>query len=259
MLIDEDLQIAPRTTEPYLKIIPVIDVRGGTVIHAKEGKRERYEPLRSRLCPTNKPLDVMLCLYRLGFKEIYLADLDGLSSGRPNLALISNICRSVGADLMLDAGASSCEDIARLVDCGCRKVVIGTETLSSLDVLEQAINKFGAEKIVCSIDLMKRLLIARSPDIQRMGPLNLLHAIEDIGIREVIALSLDRVGTRLGPDIPLIEAMALRSGASIYAGGGIRDMGDLLSLARAGAKGALIATALHTGAIMPEQLQSFLS
>jgi uncharacterized protein related to proFAR isomerase len=63
-------------------------------------------------------------------------------------------------------------------------------------------------------------------------------------------LDLARVGTGMGPDVALIaELHAAFPGLELLAGGGVRDDGDLRALAGAGAAGALVATALHRGAI----------
>jgi uncharacterized protein related to proFAR isomerase len=68
------------------------------------------------------------------------------------------------------------------------------------------------------------------------------------GLREVIVLDLARVGSGAGPDVAAIaEIHAAFPGLQLLAGGGVRDAADLRALARAGAAGALVATALHRG------------
>jgi uncharacterized protein related to proFAR isomerase len=47
----------------------------------------------------------------------------------------------------------------------------------------------------------------------------------------------------------VVESASALPGAAIYAGGGVRDDGDLRTLESAGAAGALVATALHEGRI----------
>src|SRR6478672_11227434 len=74
----------------------------------------------------------------------------------------------------------------------------------------------------------------------------------------IIAMSLDRVGTGHGPDVARLRDVVDQAGArSVYASGGMRDIGDLEAAAEAGAGGALIATALHRGAVGQKEIAAF--
>jgi hypothetical protein len=70
-------------------------------------------------------------------------------------------------------------------------------------------------------------------------------------------LDLARVGSGAGPDIALVGELCARfPELELLAGGGVRDVADLRALAEAGAAGALVATALHGGAIGPDELRA---
>jgi len=59
-------------------------------------------------------------------------------------------------------------------------------------------------------------------------------------------MMLARVGILHGPDIDQLSALMLRAPhKKLYAAGGVRSAHDLARLARAGAYGALLASALH--------------
>ena len=76
------------------------------------------------------------------------------------------------------------------------------------------------------------------------------------GLREAIVLDLARVGSGAGPDVALIaEIHAAFPDLELLAGGGVRDAEDLRALADAGAAGALVATALHSGVIGQRELR----
>ena len=47
-----------------MQVIPVIDLSGGRVVHARRGQRELYQPLRSNLCVGSEPLAVVEGLMR---------------------------------------------------------------------------------------------------------------------------------------------------------------------------------------------------
>lgn len=90
-----------------MKVIPVIDVLGGKVVHAVRGRRKEYQPLRSRLCSSTSPLDVAAAFRKLGFSTLYVADLDAILGGKANLPVLRDIADKNGLELMVDAGVDS--------------------------------------------------------------------------------------------------------------------------------------------------------
>jgi uncharacterized protein related to proFAR isomerase len=68
-------------------------------------------------------------------------------------------------------------------------------------------------------------------------------------------LDLARVGSGAGPDVAPIAAIhGAFPDLELLAGGGVHDVEDLRALDAAGAAGALVATALHSGVIGPREL-----
>ncbi|HKI13991.1 MAG TPA: HisA/HisF-related TIM barrel protein, partial [Roseiarcus sp.] len=75
--------------------------------------------------------------------------------------------------------------------------------------------------------------------------------------RQIIVMSLARVGAGVGPDLARLAAIrAIAGGREIYAAGGVRDAADLRALNAAGVAGALIATALHERRIVRADLEA---
>ena len=94
------------------------------------------------------------------------------------------------------------------------------------------------------------VLLSPDPELARLGAVDALARLGHSGVREAIVLDLARVGSGAGPDVELIaEIHAAFGDLELLAGGGVRDVADLRALAEAGAAGALVATALHSGAI----------
>ncbi len=72
-------------------------------------------------------------------------------------------------------------------------------------------------------------------------------------------MNLAHVGTAQGPDIGgLTSIVAKAEGRAVFAAGGVRDARDLAAIEGAGASGALVATALHTGAITQKEIAALL-
>ncbi|HKM59743.1 MAG TPA: HisA/HisF-related TIM barrel protein, partial [Candidatus Bathyarchaeia archaeon] len=64
-----------------MKVIPVIDILNGIVVHAVRGKRREYQPLQSSICNSIEPLEIAKTFKTLGFSELYIADLDAITGG----------------------------------------------------------------------------------------------------------------------------------------------------------------------------------
>ena len=67
-----------------MRLIPVIDLKGGLVVHAVRGDRRRYAPLESRLVDGPQPDRVARAFWQRGLREIYVADLDALGGAEPD-------------------------------------------------------------------------------------------------------------------------------------------------------------------------------
>jgi phosphoribosylformimino-5-aminoimidazole carboxamide ribotide isomerase len=120
--------------EPSFEVIPVIDLMGGQVVHARRGDRAHYRPIRSSLCRSARIEDVvcgLLALHR--FRHLYVADLDALLGGAPQLAAIDRARRAAGAlELWIDAGIRRREDLAPIESRG--TPVLASETLTGADL-----------------------------------------------------------------------------------------------------------------------------
>ncbi len=101
-----------------------------------------------------------------------------------------------------------------------------------------------------SVDLRDGVLISPRPQLAGRGPEAAAAVARELCVRELLVIDLARVGSRAGPPLEAVATLsAALPGVDVYAGGGVRDDRDLEALARAGAAGALVATALHESAI----------
>jgi phosphoribosylformimino-5-aminoimidazole carboxamide ribotide isomerase len=238
-----------------LKVIPVIDVLNGVVVHAVRGKRREYKPLHSMLCNSIEPLEVAENFHRLGFSELYLADLDAIINGVVNLEFLKRIAALTGLKLMVDAGVTDIKQVRELLDYGVSRVVIGTETLDNKNFLGKSIRLFGNIRIIVSLDLKGDTLIAKPEFDGSREPTCLIRELKAIGVRSVIVLDLTRVGSDEGVSIDFLKQLLREAPIDVYVGGGVRDINDLLKLKELGVSGTLVATALHTGKISINELK----
>lgn len=238
-----------------MKVIPVIDVLNGIVVHAVRGIRKEYQPLQSVLTKSVKPLEVTLTFRNIGFTDLYVADLDAIIDCSTNFNILKNISDESDIELMVDAGVTSIERAQKMLDSGVSKLIIGTETLQKKSFVSDSIRLFGSERVVVSLDLKGNKILVKLGFDGCNDPFCLLKQFKAMGVSRVIVLDLLRVGSGEGVSVDFLKKVIAEVDIDVYVGGGVRDINDLVELKNLGVSGALVATALHTGKISIDQLK----
>jgi phosphoribosylformimino-5-aminoimidazole carboxamide ribotide isomerase len=238
-----------------VKIIPVVDILGGIAVHAIRGRRKEYQPLKSILSASTDPMDIAAAIKSFGFGELYVADLDAITGGHPNFSLFKRVADETGLELMVDAGVTSLKAAEEVLDNDVSKVIIGTETLPRPSFVAEAVELFGTERLIISLDLMGEHVLSGSKIGTLAEPIALLHEFQDMGISQIIVLDLTKVGSREGVNLTFIREVLRNVKAKVFIGGGVRDVKDLMALKEIGVFGVLVATALHSGKISAEGLK----
>ena len=217
-----------------MKIIPVIDLKDGVVVHARLGVREHYLPINTSLCQSPdiyQVIEAFLGVY--DFDTFYIADLNAITGQGGHERLIAEVLATF-------------PQIMFWIDSGYQRVkklphnylpVLGSECYSDDSALElKAFNK----RFILSLDYSTSgTLGAKS-----------LFSEQDLWPDTVIVMTLGRVGSQLGPDLDKLKAFCSRyPHKQFVAAGGIRNTDDLQALKQLGIQQALVASALHSGMI----------
>jgi HisA/HisF family protein len=220
-----------------MEIIPVIDLKGGTVVRARMGQRDQYRPIETPLSSSSDPEDVVRGLLSIySFQTLYVADLDAIAGIGDNQDVIDRLSETFPRlRLWVDNGIGELSRAFDWLSHGSSRLVLGSETQTSAAPVRELARD---PRVVLSLDF-------RGDEF--LGPAEIL-ADASCWPAHVIVMTLARVGSGTGPD--LVRLSAIRAAAPsrrIYAAGGIRNRADLAALARAGTAGALVATCLHDG------------
>src|SRR5262249_38306131 len=132
-----------------LQLIPVLDLKGGQVVRARMGERQHYRPIVTPLAATSDPVDVLrglLAIHR--FPIVYTADLDAIERRGDNRPALMRLEAQARVRLWVDSGVAGRNAINEWLDRGVGDVVIGSETLGEVSVLEQL---GAAERIILSL------------------------------------------------------------------------------------------------------------
>lgn len=238
-----------------MRVLGVLDVMHGDVVRGIGGQRSEYRPLQSQLVDSSRPIDVAEAFRtRVGLTELYLADLDAIAGAPPAVDLYRSL-HAAGFRLWVDAGLRTWRDAASLAGVGVAKVVAGLETLAGPKELESLCREYGSGAIAFSLDLRAGDPLGATADWGG-DPQQIASTAADCGAASIILLDLTRVGMGegTGTEELLQRVRASRPHVDWLVGGGVRNALDLRRLKALGARGVLLASALHDGRIGRDDL-----
>lgn len=232
-------------------IIPVLDIKDGLVVRARKGQRDSYRPIETPLSPSAEIGDVATGLQGIfPFPAYYVADLDKIEGrkagvGADSLSYLSPL--RAHSSVWLDAGFCEASDLEAVLALNGVVPVLGSESQCDTMLL-RAFHRHP--QLALSLDF-------RGDEF--LGP----SAILDDAVlwpSRVIVMTLARIGAGDGPDFSRLKAVKERAGPrAVIAAGGIRNARDLERLEKMGVAGALVATALHDGALSSEIVAGFMA
>jgi len=240
-----------------MRVLPVLDLLEGKVVRGVAGRRDQYRPVQSLLADGSDPDTIAEAIRsRFGLREFYVADLDAILHRRPNLSIMRSL-NAAGFCLLADAGIERCDDAAAIFETGVKQIVAGLETLAGPRELARLVERWGPDRIVFSLDLRDgQPLGDRSAWAQE--PFEIARQAIAAGSTQLIVLDIARVGTAGGiPTLPLCRQIRQTfPQTTLITGGGVRTIDDLADLVPSGIDAVLIASALHNGAIRPDDLRA---
>jgi phosphoribosylformimino-5-aminoimidazole carboxamide ribotide isomerase len=219
-------------------VVPVIDLMGGAVVHARRGERGAYAPIVTPLAASAEPGAVVEGLLAVApFANLYIADVDALEGRSGHEAVVAVLVRRFPeVRFWVDKGVREAAAVDAAIAQGV-DVVIGSETQTGVDLVMRYRDD---PRVALSLDFRGDAFV---------GPAALLEEPQ-FWPQRVIAMTLARVGSGHGPDVERLHGIKVRAGERrVFAAGGVRGPDDLRALAAAGIAGALVATAIHEGAI----------
>lgn len=233
-----------------MRVLPVLDLLGGQVVHAVAGKRSCYRPIESALAAGSDPLVLAAAIAgHTGLMEFYVADLDGLLSSPPDLATLHRLS-AAGFVLHVDAGVRTVDEFRSLMAHGASRAIIALENSPGPEPLVAFVEAVPAAQLMFSLDLRYGESLTPAGSAWRgLDALSVADRVIEMGISALVVLDLARVGVSDGlATLSLCRELRRRHPSlELWTGGGVRDDRDLQAAAAAGVDGLLVSTALHQG------------
>jgi phosphoribosylformimino-5-aminoimidazole carboxamide ribotide isomerase len=227
-----------------MEVIPAVDIKGGKCVRLYQG-----DYLKETVF-SEDPVDVAMSWKAQGARRLHVIDLDGAAGGElRNIKIIEVIVKRVSLPAQLGGGIRDEATVAKLLDMGIDRVILGTVAVENPDLVKNLCQKYG-EAIVVGIDARDGYVATHGwVKGTKTKVLELGTQVANMGVRRIIYTDIKRDGTLTEPGFRAIAEMVKGVKLPIIAAGGISKLSHLKKLAELGVEGAIVGKALYTGDI----------
>ena len=227
----------------HARIIARLDVKAPFLV-----KGIQFEGLRK----LGEPSEYALRYYRDGIDEIYYEDTVASLYDRNNIFdILRRTTDDVFIPITVGGGLRNLKDVEAALKNGADKIAVNTAAIKRPDFLNEISDQFGSQCLVLSVQAKKNgdFWEAYYDNGREPSGINVVDWVlegQERGAGEILITSVDRDGTRKGPDVQLFQSAARDSRVPIIAGGGIgtpEHCADVI--VKGGVDAVAIATALH--------------
>ena len=234
-----------------MKIFPAIDLRHGKCVRLTKGD------FKSEKIYNTNPLDQAEIFNDAGFKYLHIVDLDGALEGNlVNTDVIKEIIKKFDFKVEIGGGIRSEDSIAKLLDIGSDKIILGTAAIKNKSFLETCCKKFP-KSIALSLDARKNYIATSGWKNQtKINIFDFLNMVKDYGISRVIYTDIDRDGTNLGPNFENSYKIVEKFNLPTIISGGISSMNNINKIINDNKKieGIIVGKAIYENRINLKEL-----
>lgn len=227
-------------------IFPAIDLRGGRVVRLLQGAAEaetRYG---------DDPLEFARRWVEAGSDCLHIIDLGGAFREPDSLDHVLQIAGELRLPIQVGGGLRDEAMVARLLDGGVSRVILGTRALQDPAFLDGCIEKHGSERVVLAMDLAGgRVKISGWTEDSSLDLAGGIDFAVEHGVSVLLLTAIDRDGTLSGASMPLVEEALERAREKnllVVVAGGIGKLDDIqavLDLRSDSLQGVVVGRALY--------------
>lgn len=227
-----------------MHILPAIDLYGGKAVRLFQGDYNQMTVY------SDDPVGVARDFKACGAKQIHLVDLEGAKTGdTPNLGVISEIVKTTGLIVEVGGGIRSDDIVARYLDAGVARTILGTAAVTNPVFLERMVERHG-EAIAVSADVRDGMVAIRGwTQKTEVACDAFMQRLAQMGVSTVVCTDISRDGAMRGANHALYRRLKEKYPMHFIASGGVSSMEDVKTLGEIGVWGAIVGKAYYTGAI----------
>ena len=230
-------------------LYPAIDLKDGVCVRLRRGV------MADATIYNDDPAAQERQFAALGFAWLHLVDLNGAFAGKPvNAAAVSAILAATDRPVQLGGGIRDLATIARWIEAGVARVVLGTVALRDPALVRTAARTYPGQ-IAVGIDAKGgKVAVEGWAEVSAMNAIDLAKSFEDDGVAAIIHTDIDRDGVLEGVNVAATLAVAEAVSIPVIASGGVSTVADISALKACedrGIAGAIIGRALYEGTLEP--------
>lgn len=229
-------------------ILPAIDIKDRTPVRLYQGEFDTVHKVAENALQTAKQFE------QAGAEWIHMVDLDGACEGHPiNDDIFIEVAEQTNLKVELGGGIRTLEDIARYIEGGISRVILGSVALHNPALVREAVARYG-DAIAVGIDAKDGMVRGSGwLEASDVHFVDLAKAMGEAGVRTIIYTDISKDGTLSGPSVAHYEQLiAACPEVNIIASGGIRDIDNIKELKAAGLYGAICGKSLYEGTLSLE-------
>ena len=237
-----------------MNIIPAIDLRNSQCVRLYKGD------FAQQTTYADAPILIAKQFEALGAEFIHIVDLDGAKNQQATQTkIIEQITKDTNLRVQTGGGIRNTDQIAKLLDNGVDRVVIGSVAVKEPTKIQNWLQRFGSEKIVAAFDIkmINNIPMLATAGWQKQSQISLwdiLKTYQATNLKYIICTDIDRDGTLTGPNFSLYEGIINNyPRLAIQASGGITSTNDVRNLKKLGLYGAIIGKALYENKLTLEE------
>lgn len=200
-----------------------------------------------------------------GADELSVLDINATPEGRETLlSVVQSVSAVCTVPLTVGGGMRTIGDIEKVLQAGADKVSINTAAVNNPNLIKEAAEKFGSEKIVVAIDFTKqgeswKVLINAGKTLVEKDAIEWAKEAEQLGAGALLPTCLDADGTKAGFDLEATRLIKEAVSIPVIASGGAGTLEDMYKVLTDGkADIALAASIFHYGTYTVGQVKDYL-
>jgi len=208
---------------------------------------------KARLDYDVHPLEQARQFQETGFQRVHIIDLDGAKKGEIcNLSVIREVAEGLKIPVQVGGGIRTAAEVESILRIDGSFLILGTIVLQEPTKVEDWIRRWGADRIIVSLDLKKGRLLGQGwTEKAALSLQEAVRLVTDWGVRQVICSDIGRDGTLQGPDYRFFKNIVkgIPREIKVISAGGVSHPDQIARLADTGLSGAIVGRALYEGGI----------
>ena len=225
-------------------LFPAIDIKDRRVVRLLRGDYDQVTVYE------NTPVAAARSFAEAGARHLHVVDLDGAKDGETsNFETVREVLAATGMEVEVGGGIRDMARIARYLDAGARRVILGTAALENPQFLRDAVAAYG-EAVAVGVDAVDgRVATHGWLHVSDTDSFDFCREMRDVGVKTVIYTDVSRDGTLAGTNMDAYRKLVAIPDLQIVASGGITALQELQELSAMGVYAAILGKALYSGRI----------